>query len=213
MTARRNHFAVTLSALFVSGLALAPLAAWGGSKRGQDDGVDTGAGATKGGPSREYVKACAQGNAKYAARDFAGAAEAFQKAIELDPDQPLGQYLLGEAELATGNLTEADAAWTRASNQSAEGDAALHARTLFCLADLKERLKKWDDARAAWQVYIDWANRFPAANAFPVSGQSRQQAIDAMLKQDRLYEVVRRRIADTKDGGVYNDPSKSPPAR
>jgi hypothetical protein len=80
------------------------------------------------------------------------------------------------------------------------------------LADLRERQKKWDDARAAWQVYLDWAAKFPAAGAFPTSGQSRQRVIDAMLKQDKAYEVVRQRIADTKNGNTFTDLSKSPPA-
>ncbi|HXN33267.1 MAG TPA: hypothetical protein VN894_15450, partial [Polyangiaceae bacterium] len=61
-----------------------------------------------------------------------------------------------------------------------------------------------------WQVYLDWTSRFPHAAAFPASARSRQQVIDAMLQQDKVYEVVRRRIAETKDGGVFTDLSKSP---
>jgi tetratricopeptide (TPR) repeat protein len=146
------------------------------------------------------------------ARDFAGAIEAYQAAIQLEPKNPLAFYLLGEAQLAAGSLTEADAAWNRAALESGERDPALRAKILFVLADLRERQKKWDDARAAWQVYLDWAAKFPNASAFPTSGQSRQRVIDAMLKQDKAYEVVRQRIADTKNGNVFTDLSKSPPA-
>jgi hypothetical protein len=86
----------------------------------------------------------------------------------------------------------------------------MHARALFVIADLKERQWKWDDAKAAWQAYLDWTNRFPNAGTFPASARSRQQVIDVMLKQDKAYEIVRRRIAETKDGGVFTDLSKSP---
>jgi hypothetical protein len=88
----------------------------------------------------------------------------------------------------------------------------MRARILFVVADLKERQKKWDEARAAWQAYLDWATKNPNAGTFPASGQSRQQVIDNMTKQDKAYDVVRQRIADTKNGGVFTDMSKSPPA-
>jgi tetratricopeptide (TPR) repeat protein len=162
--------------------------------------------------SPKYKEACSQGNAKYVAHDYAGAIQAYQSATEMDPKNPLAYYFLGEAQLAAGSLTEADSAWNRAALESGEADPALRAKILFVLADLRERQKKWEDARAAWQVYLDWAAKFPAASAFPTSGQSRQRVIDAMLKQDKAYEVVRQRIADTKNGGTFTDLSKSPPS-
>jgi tetratricopeptide (TPR) repeat protein len=161
--------------------------------------------------SSKYREACSQGNSKYAARDFPGAIEAYRKAIELEPKNPMAHYLLGEAQLAAGSFTEADAAWNRAALESSDKDAALRAKILFVLADLRERQKKWDDAKAAWQVYLDWAAKYPNAGAFAASGQSRQQVIDAMVKQDKAYEVVRQRIADTKGGNVFTDLNKSAP--
>jgi tetratricopeptide (TPR) repeat protein len=178
----------------------------GDAKKKADDAVAASAGSAK------FKEACSQGNSKYTARDFSGAIEAYRMAIEADPKNPLGHYFLGEAQLAAGSLTEADAAWNRAALESNDKDAALRAKILFVIADLRERQKKWDDARAAWQVYLDWAAKYPGAGAFPASGQSRQQVIDAMLKQDKAYEVVRQRIADTKNGNVFTDLSKSPPA-
>jgi tetratricopeptide (TPR) repeat protein len=161
----------------------------------------------------KYKDACKDGNTKYAARDFAGAIAAYQKAIELDPNNALGHYYLGEAQLAAGSLIEAEAAWSRASLAGGDKDPALRARVLFVIADLKERQKKWDEAKAAWQVYLDWATKYANAGAFPGSAQSRQQAIEAMQKQDKAYAVVRQRIADTKNGGVFTDLSKPAPPR
>jgi tetratricopeptide (TPR) repeat protein len=161
----------------------------------------------------KYKEACKDGSAKYAAHDFPAAIAAFQHAIEVDPNDALAHYFLGEAQLAAGSLIEAEAAWNRASLAAGEKDPVLRARILFVVADLKERQKKWDEAKAAWQVYLDWAAKFARAGAFPGSAQSRQQVIDAMQKQDVAYAVVRQRIADTKAGGVFTDLSKSPPGK
>jgi tetratricopeptide (TPR) repeat protein len=165
------------------------------------------------GGSAKYKEACKDGNTKYAARDFAGAIAAYQKAIELDPNNALGHYYLGEAQLAAGSLVEAEAAWNRAALASGEKDPALRARILFVIADLKERQKKWDEAKAAWQVYLDWANKYQNAGAFPGSAQSRQQVIEAMQKLDKATAVVRQRIADSKNGNVFTDLSKPAPPR
>ncbi len=162
--------------------------------------------------SPDYASTCARGNAKYASRDFDGAVDLYRKAIEIAPHQWLGHYLLGEAQLAAGNLPEAEASFGRAALETNEKTPAPHARVLFVMADLKEREKKWDEAKAAWQIYLDWVNRFSDGGFFPASAQSRQQVIDTMLKQDKMYEIVRQRIAATQDGGVFSDPSKSPPA-
>jgi tetratricopeptide (TPR) repeat protein len=205
--------ALPILALLATAFSIVPLAyadgdkGTGKKKHDEDSSSATG----KSGSSSDYRKACDTGNGKYAARDFPGAIEQYRKAIELSPKLPLAFYLLGEAQLAAGSMTEADAAWTRAAAES-EDDAVLHARVLFVIADLRERQLKWDDARAAWQAYLDWANRNPKANAFPTSAQSRQQVIDSMKKQDKDYEVVRRRIEETKSGNVFTDLSKSPPA-
>jgi tetratricopeptide (TPR) repeat protein len=206
--------------LLFPALGLVPMVAWadGGTKGG--DAPAASASATSGkkhDPNNikaisEFMETCVAGNAKYASRDFQGATDLYRKAIQLDPNHALGHYLLGEAFLAQGNIPEADAAWQRAANLSNEKNPALRARVLFVVADLKERQKKWDDARSAWQVYLDWASKYADAGAFPGSATSRQQAIDTMTKQDKAYDVVRQRIADTKDGGVFTDLSKSAPA-
>jgi tetratricopeptide (TPR) repeat protein len=199
-----------LTAAFVSAGIVSAAVAQGDGAKGGDARKKAEDAASSASP--KYKDAISQGSAKYVARDFPGAIEAFRAAIEIDPKNPLAHYLLGEAQLAAGSLTDADAAWNRAALESGEKDPALRAKILFVLADLRERQKKWEDARAAWQVYLDWIAKYPGAGAFPASGQSRQQVIDAMLKQDKAYEVVRQRIADTKNGGVFTDLSKSPPS-
>jgi tetratricopeptide (TPR) repeat protein len=196
---------VAVAVVLSSTQALAEGGSKGDSKKSDDSSSSSDS--TGGG----FKDAAAQGITKYAARDFPGAVASFQKAIEADPKNPLGHYFLGEAQLAGGNMTEAEAAWNRASLEASEKDPALRAKILFVLADLKERQHKWDDARAAWQVYLDWAAKFPNAGAFVGSGQSRQKSIDTMQQQDKSYAVVRQRIADSKAGNVFTDPTKPTP--
>ncbi len=215
MSFGKRALPAVLGLIVLPALAAASLPAWadgskGSKKKGDDVAADSPS--TKNTPSKEYLKLCDGGNAKYAGRDFAGAIDEYRKAIELTPKQAFAYYLMGEAQLAAGNLTEADAAWNRASLESGEQDPATHARVLFVIADLRERQKRWDDAKAAWQSYIDWGAKFPSANVVTASGQSRQQVIDTMMRQDKAYDVVRDRINASKNGGVFTDMAKSPPA-
>jgi tetratricopeptide (TPR) repeat protein len=150
----------------------------------------------------QFMEMVALGNAKYISRDFPAAIETYRKAIALQPTQPLGHYLLGEAQLASGNATEAEASFLAADNV-ADRDPRVKVKVLFCLADLKERQKKWDDAKTAWQRYNDYAQAHGDAGAMPASATMRIQAIDEALKQDKAYEAVRARIAaDKADAGT-----------
>lgn len=154
------------------------------------------------GLGRGYVNACQRGNAQYASRDFPSAIASYQAAISQEPHAPLGYYLLGEAQLAAGSLGDAEASWRRALSES-NRDPAMHARTLFVLADLKERQKVWDEAKAAWQAYRDWLTQYPAAGGFASSAEARRDAIDRMTEQERTSAIVRQRIQETADGGVF----------
>ena len=149
----------------------------------------------------EFMETIALGNTKYISRDFPAAIETYRKAIALQPTQALGHYLLGEAQLATGNVTEAEASFVAADNV-ADRNPGVKVKVLFCLADVKERQKKWDDAKAAWQRYNDYAQAHSDAGAMPASATARLQAIDEALKQDKVYEAVRARIAFDKDAGT-----------
>jgi tetratricopeptide (TPR) repeat protein len=149
----------------------------------------------------KFMETCVQGNAKFVSRDFPGAIDSYRKAIQLQPTNPLGHYLLGEAQSASGNLTEAEASWTNADNLG-DKDPPTKTKLLFVLADLKERQKKWDDAKAGWQRYAQYVAAHPDAGGSAATSDARIKAIDDMLKQDKAYDVVRQRIAAEKtDGG------------
>jgi tetratricopeptide (TPR) repeat protein len=148
----------------------------------------------------KFMETAVQGNAKMMSRDFPGAIELYRQAIQLQPMNPLGHYLLGEAQSAAGNLQEAEASWTQADNVG-DKNPQVKVKVLFCLADLKERQKKWDDAKAGWQRYKDYIANHAGAGGASASADARILAIDEALKQDKAYDIVRQRIAAEKDAG------------
>ena len=215
---RTRSLLATLAALGLPALLFVPVvAAAGGDKA--DAKADGGApGASSSAPAAsgkrydpnnqtaisEFMETCIEGNKQYAARDFKAAIATYRKAITQNAKHALGHYLLGEAQLADGNIAEAEASWKQAEVVADVGNPMLRARVLFVLADVKERQKKWEDARAAWQTYNDFVGRYGDAGVgFPASGASRVQAIEAMTKLNVEAEKVKLRIRETADGGVF----------
>jgi tetratricopeptide (TPR) repeat protein len=202
--------AVSLAALalpVVDSEAGAQVAAQAGGRRpGASRGADAGAADPDGvrGVS-EFTKACVAGERKYLARDFAGAVESFRRAIELAPKHPKGHYLLGSAQSALGNLVEAEASYRAAERLAGDKHVAMRGKALFVLAELKERQKRWEEAKAAWQAYAEWAAASASlgadAGAHPESASSRIQAVDETMRLEKQYAEVRARIA-AEDGGA-----------
>src|SRR4051812_44573245 len=62
----------------------------------------------------QFMETVGKGTEKYDAKDYPGAIDTFKKAIQLNPRQALGPYLLGESYLAMNNLGEAEAAFKTA---------------------------------------------------------------------------------------------------
>jgi tetratricopeptide (TPR) repeat protein len=158
----------------------------------------------------QFMETAVKGTEKYNAKDYPGAIDIFKKAIQLNPRQPLGPYLLGEAYLATANLAEAEAAFKTAEDLNDPKQPLVRSHVLFALADCYEREQKWAEARSAWQAYNDHAAKLgPDGGAYPQSGAARIKAIDDALKQDKAYEIVRQRIAAEKaDAGAPADAGK-----
>lgn len=157
----------------------------------------------------QYMEAVAKGAEQYKKGDHVAAIDSFKKAIPLSPKNPLAHLLLGEAYLAKSNLTEAEAAFLAAQEAGAPSDAKgqlLRSHVLFAVADVYERQKKWAEAKAAWQAYLDHASRMaPDSGAHPQSGVARKDVVDKVLEREKVYAAVRERIAAEKDGGAKAD--------
>ena len=213
MLARSRRRALSLVlALTVPAIALVPLAASGepkpktakpSEKEYDPDNVVA---------ISQFMETIGKGNERFIAKDTTAAIDAYKKAIQLSPRNGLGYYLLAEAYLVNGNLPEADAALQQAiETTDATKSPAMRARVLFLTADVKERQKKWADAKLAWQAYAEQAAKSPGggdAGVYPQSGVERIKALQRVLDLDKAYAAVRERIASEKA-----DAGKTPPKK
>lgn len=136
-----------------------------------------------------------KGDSAYVARDFDGAIKAYRDAITKEPHNAMGHYRMGEAQLAKGNMKEAEASWVSALN-FVGNDISLKAKILFCLADLRERQKSYDDAIDIWNKYLALSKAHPQVKMFPASAQERIRVITVWKKMLKEYGAVKKRIAE-----------------
>jgi tetratricopeptide (TPR) repeat protein len=153
----------------------------------------------------QFMELVGKGNELFSTRNYPGAIDVYKKAILLNPRNPLGPYVLGEAHLAMNDLPEAEAAFKAAEEiHDAKTPAVVRSHVLFAVADVYERQKKWQQARVAWQLYTEHASKLGAdGGAHPLTGVARLKALDDGLKLDKQYELVRQRIgAEKAEGGA-----------
>jgi tetratricopeptide (TPR) repeat protein len=134
-----------------------------------------------------------KGHAAYGARDFQGAIAAYKDAIKDDSADPFAHYFLGEAELAAGNIAEADASFAAGLRVVAAKDD-LHAKLLFVVADLRERQGKWTDAKRAWDDYAQFLSAHPNVKGFAATATERNRVIDVHMDLEAKYAPVKQRI-------------------
>jgi tetratricopeptide (TPR) repeat protein len=165
----------------------------------------------------QYMETVASGAEQYKKGDHAAAIDAFKKAIPLAPKNPLAHLMLGETYLAKNNLPEAEAAFLAARDAATTSDAKgqlMRSHVLFAVADVYEREKKWNEAKAAWQAYLDHVSRMgPDSGAHAASGVARKDAVDKVLQREKVYGAVRERIAAEKDAGAKGSTSAPAPAK
>jgi tetratricopeptide (TPR) repeat protein len=141
-------------------------------------------------PFWEFVN---KGDAAFIARDFDAAISIYREAIGAEPQNPLGHYRLGEAELAKGNPAEAEQSWDTGLRFAGE-DQRIRAKLLFLMADLRERQKAFDEATARWEQYEKVAQQEPGAKAFPETAAERKKRIAEWKKLSEDSAAVKLRI-------------------
>jgi tetratricopeptide (TPR) repeat protein len=145
-----------------------------------------------------YSPPVQKGDTSLLARDFDAAVAAYKQEIEKNPTAPLGHYRLGEAELARGNLAEAEIAWQTAL-RFAGTDESIKSKILFVLADVKERQKANDEAVTRWKDYEQHARATPAAKGFPATAVERVKRAEEWRKISADAAQVRDRIKKRLD--------------
>ena len=116
-----------------------------------------------------------------------------KSAVAADANDPLALYFLGEAQLATGSLAEADSSYAKSLSLVGAKDD-LHAKLLFVIADLRERQGKWPDAKKAWDDYTQFLGAHPTAKGYATTATERNKVIDTHVDLEAKYGEVKKRI-------------------
>jgi tetratricopeptide (TPR) repeat protein len=140
-----------------------------------------------------FLELIAKGDRAYVARDFDGAIAAYREAIQKDPQNALGHYRVGAAQLAKGDQKEAEAAWV-AGMRFVGKDGTLKAKLIFVLADLRDRQKNNDEAIARWKEYSKSSEEDKEAVTYPATATERVSRNDAWKKNVADSAAVKQRI-------------------
>lgn len=133
-----------------------------------------------------------EGNAAYAARDFEASVAAYREAVVQNPEHPLGHYMLGQAQLAAGQPTEAEAAFERGV-RFAGPYKELHAKLLFVLAGLHERQGRFEEAKKAYTAYAAFCRANPQVHGYPDNAEARIQMLDKREELAKQAALVKQR--------------------
>lgn len=159
------------------------------------------------------VELIIKGDKAFVARDLDAAIATYREAVQYAPQSPLGYYRLGSAQLAKGDQKEAETAWANGLRFVGK-DAALRAKLLFALADLRERQKSSDEAIGRWKEYAKNADEEREAITYPGTASERitrneawkQNAADSAAAKERIAkrlkeadDAARKSAADPKN--------------
>jgi tetratricopeptide (TPR) repeat protein len=140
-----------------------------------------------------FWEAVKKGDNAFVARDFDGAIASYRDAITAEPQNALGHYRAGEAQLAKGDLKEAQAAF-ESGLRFVGNDSTLKAKLQFAVADLGERQKAYDDAIQKWTEYETFTTAQPDAKGYPASGTERKKVVTTWKKVSADAVEVKARI-------------------
>lgn len=160
-----------------------------------------------------YVELINKGDRAYVARDFDGAIAAYREAIKSDPEKALAHYRVGEAQLAKGDMKEAEASFVSGLRFVGQ-DGTLKGKLIFALADLRERQKNNEEAIGRWKEYAKNAQDEKEAVTYPATATERvtrneawkQALIDGAAVKERIAkrlkeaeEAARKSASDPKN--------------
>ena len=141
-----------------------------------------------------------KGSTLLKAKDFAGAAEAFQKIVAADPTDGQAQLLLGQAYLQTGKTDEAIDALVKASENGKEAQA----NKLLSSTYLKKGASLMKDNKTAEAI-----EAFENSNKYGESANAYKMLANAYSKLEKKKEAIAAAkkyleiSPDAKDAATY----------
>ena len=146
----------------------------------------------------QYNRAIQRGHDGAKRADWQAAADGYGEAASIRPRS--GEPVLYQAMLARarGDLPAAltkfrDAA--RLAQATGADEDGTQAKALLGIAMVLEAQRQLADARAAFQLYVTFAESHGSTPAFAAVGRARVQTLDRVDELDQAYREVRERIA------------------
>ena len=143
-------------------------------------------------PTWEAIK---RGDDAYVAHNIDGAIHEYQAAVEARPQHPVAHYRLGCAFIAKGDFKQAQESLDAALRYS-KSDPQTASKTLFVIADLKERQQDYPAALVAWKTYSAFVASHKDIKTFAGSADSRKARLMAYLKLLEQSAQVKQRITE-----------------
>lgn len=140
-----------------------------------------------------------KGHAAFLIRDYDKAYGYYKQAGEESSKSPAVHYFLGSVHKAKEDYDEAVESFRTAYLMATGKEAAWKGPALVQIAFTHETAKKWDEAKKAWQDYIDYAKgKDPYPNLTSLA-EKRIEAIDKMMEMEEAYAPVRKLIEEQKE--------------
>jgi tetratricopeptide (TPR) repeat protein len=143
--------------------------------------------------NRPFMDAISKGDRAAVARDFEAAIAAYREAIQKAPQNALGHYRIGSAQLLKGDQKEAEAAFVTGLRFVGK-DGTLKGKLLFALADLRERQKNNDEAIGRWKEYSANTEAQKEAITYPATATERVTRNEGWKKLQAESAEVKARI-------------------
>jgi len=143
--------------------------------------------------NRPFMDAISKGDRAAVARDFEAAIAAYREAIQKAPQNALGHYRIGSAQLLKGDQKEAEAAFVTGLRFVGK-DGTLKGKLLFALADLRERQKNNDEAIGRWKEYSANTEAQKEAITYPATATERVTRNEGWKKLQAESAEVKTRI-------------------
>jgi hypothetical protein len=162
-----------------------------------------------------YNEDLAKGRKAFQDKNYDGAIAAFKDAIGKDGERMDAYLLMAQAQLAKGAVD--DAVKSADDGRSKAGTEPVQAKMIFFRAEASERksntgpgvdnapgsplaaiAKKWQQVKTVWTEYSGFVDGREKVQGYKASSDDRALKVDARVKRDNDFAVVRKRIVDNE---------------
>lgn len=147
----------------------------------------------------EQMEWIQQGHAAYLVRDYDKALELYRQAGEKMPKSSAAHYFIGCALEALGEDEKAEESYRTAYLMATGSEQVYKGVALVKVALLLEKKGDLDEAKEAWEGYLEIASAKGVKPDLTSLAEKRIEAITAVLDLASAYEPVRERIEKQKE--------------